>query len=156
MIISGILIGIVGTMGMDIWALVVKHFLRLPVADLAMLGRWAGHMPKGRYFHTPIAASDAIDHELAIGWSVHYLTGIAYGIAYLFIVQSMVGGTPSLLSALVFGVATLAAPWLIMQPALGLGIFASKAPKPWRTRLINLSMHLAFALAMYAGWTIVN
>lgn len=155
MVIFGILIGIAGTLGMDIWALVAKHVFRLPVADLAMVGRWAGHMPRGRYFHTPIAASDAIEHELAIGWCVHYVTGIAYGVFYLFSVRWIAGGTPSLFSALVFGLVTLAAPWFIMQPAFGLGILASKAPRPWRTRWINLSMHLAFALAMYAGWKIL-
>lgn len=156
MLVSGILIGIIATMGMDIWALVVKHLLRLPVADLAMVGRWAAHIPRGRYFHAPIAASDRVDHELAIGWCVHYVTGIVYGVLYLLIVQSIADGTPSLFSAIVFGLATLAAPWLILQPAFGFGLFASKTPKPWRTRFINVSMHLAFALAMYAGWKILD
>jgi len=156
MILTGILIGIIGTIGTDIWALVVRHGFRLPVADWAMVGRWAAHIPGGRYFHNPISASDPVAHELAIGWCVHYVTGIAYGVAYLVILQWTASGTPTLLSALIFGLATLAAPWIIMQPAFGLGFFASRTPKPWRTRLVNLSMHLVFALAMYAGWNIAK
>ena len=155
MITSGIVIGIIGTIGLDIWALVVKHALRLPATDWAMVGRWAAHIPRGRFFHSPIAASEPADHELPIGWCVHYVTGVAYGVAYLFIVASLADGTPTLFSAIVFGLVTLAAPWFIMQPALGLGLFASKSPNPWRTRFINISMHLAFAIAMYAGWKIL-
>ena len=152
MIMTGILIGIAGTIGTDLWALVIKHVFRLPVADWAMVGRWAAHVPRGRFFHTPISATEPVGNERTIGWCVHYATGILYGLVYLFIVQSLAGGAPTLFSAIVFGLATLAAPWLIMQPGLGLGLFASKTPNPWRTRVINISMHLVFALAMYAGW----
>lgn len=45
--IQGVLIGVIATVGMDIWATVVKHVFRLPTADWAMLGRWFGHMPQG-------------------------------------------------------------------------------------------------------------
>jgi len=152
MLLTGILIGIIGTIGLDIWALAVRRLFSLPATNWAMIGRWVAHIPRGRFFHSPIAASEEVDHELTIGWCVHYLTGVFYGVLYLFIVKLIPGGTPSLLSALIFGLATLAAPWLIMQPGLGLGFFASNTPNPWRTRLINVSMHLAFALAMYTGW----
>jgi hypothetical protein len=152
MLVTGILIGIIATIGMDIWALLVKHVLRLPVTDWAMIGRWVAYIPKGRYFHSPIASADKIGHELAIGWTVHYLTGVIYGVLYLFIVQEVLGYIPTIQSALIFGLATLAAPWLVMQPGLGLGLFASKAPKPWQVRLINISMHMVFAIALYFGW----
>jgi hypothetical protein len=156
MLVAGVLIGIVATIGMDVWALLVKYVLRQPITDWVMIGRWIAYIPKGQYFHSPIAASDKIPDELAIGWIVHYLTGMVYGVLYLFLVQTVFGGSPTIQSALLFGLATLAAPWLIMQPGLGLGVFASKAPKPWLIRLINTSMHLAFGSALYFGWHIVG
>jgi hypothetical protein len=154
-VFQGVLIGIIATLGMDIWAAIVKHVLRLPTADWALVGRWLGHMPRGVFIHRPIADSAAISNELAIGWVAHYVTGIVYGLAYLSIVQVLFSSGPTLTSALIFGLATLAAPWLIMQPSMGAGIFASGTPRPSVMRLINLSMHLVFGVSLYVAWLLI-
>ncbi len=44
--IQGVLIGVIATIGMDIWAAIAKYVLRFPTADWAMVGRWFGHMPR--------------------------------------------------------------------------------------------------------------
>lgn len=154
-VIQGILIGIIATIGMDIWAAVVKHVFRLPTANWAFVGRWFGHMPRGVFVHHRIADSAAIPNELAIGWVAHYLIGIVYSLAYLSIVAVYLSSTPTLTSALVFGLATLVAPWLIMQPAMGAGVFASRTPRPIVMRLISLSMHLVFGASLYVAWLLV-
>jgi hypothetical protein len=154
-VFQGVLIGIIATLGMDIWAAIVKHVLRLPTADWSLVGRWFGHMPRGVFVHRPIADSAAISNELAIGWVAHYVTGIVYGLAYLSIVQVLFSSGPTLTSALVFGLVTLAAPWLIMQPSMGAGIFASGTPRPSVMRLINLSMHLVFGMSLYVAWLLI-
>jgi hypothetical protein len=154
-VFQGVLIGIIATLGMDIWAAIVKHVLRLPTANWALVGRWFGHIPRGVFVHRSIADSAAIPNELAIGWVAHYVTGIVYGLAYLSIVQVLFSGGPRLTSALVFGLLTLAAPWLIMQPGMGAGIFASKTPRPNVMRLINLSMHLVFGASLYVAWLLI-
>jgi hypothetical protein len=141
---------------MDIWATIAKHILRLPTADWALVGRWFGHMPRGILAHNPIANSPVIPNELAIGWVAHYCTGLVYGAAYLWIVQSLLSTNPSLTSALVFGLVTLIAPWLIMQPSMGAGIFASKTPHPSLVRLVNLSMHVVFGACLYLAWFLVE
>ena len=56
---------------------------------------------------------------------------------------------PTLLPALVFGVVTVAMPWLVMQPSFGLGIAASKAPKPAQARLKSLMTHTVFGIGLY-------
>jgi hypothetical protein len=61
----------------------------------------------------------------------------------------------SLLSGLAFGVATVLAPWFILQPGLGLGFFASRAPNPNRTRLLNLLNHAVFGITLYAAWRLL-
>jgi hypothetical protein len=155
-VIEGALIGAIATVGMDIWAAVAKHLLHLPTSNWAMVGRWFGHMPRGTFVHRPISAAAPIPHELVIGWVGHYLTGIVYGLAYLYIVRALLSGGPSLGSALAFGLVTLAAPWLIMQPAMGVGVFAMRAPRPNVTRLVNLSMHVAFGVSLYVGWILVR
>ena len=141
---------------MDIWAAVAKYVFRLPTADWAMVGRWFGHMPRGVFVHRPIADSAAIPNELAIGWVAHYVTGLVYGLAYLYIVRVLFSGDPSLISALAFGVVTVAAPWFIMQPGMGAGVFATRTPRPGLMRLINLSMHIVFGISLYAGWILIQ
>lgn len=155
-LIQGILIGTIATIGLDIWAAIVKHVLRLPTADWALVGRWFGHMPRGVFVHSPIAESPAIRNELAIGWIAHYCTGVVYGVAYLGIVRVLLSSSPSLVSALIFGLVTLVAPWLIMQPGMGAGLFAAKTPRPGVVRLVNLSMHVVFGASLYAAWLLVN
>ena len=154
--IQGVLIGVIATIGMDIWAAVVKHMLRLPTADWAMVGRWFGHMPRGVFVHHPISESAPIPNELVIGWIGHYVTGIVYGLAYLCIVQVLLLTGPSLNSALVFGLITVVAPWFIMQPAMGAGVFATKTPRPGLMRLINLSMHAVFGVSLFVGWLLIQ
>lgn len=154
-IVHGFLIGIIATLCLDVWAAFVKHVLHLPTAHWGMVGRWVGHLPRGKFAHAAIAEAPAIPNELALGWITHYVTGIVYGVAYLVIVQGLLSREPTLLSALVFGLATVAAPWFILQPGLGAGVFASRTPNPARTRMINLSMHTVFGLSLYVGWLIV-
>lgn len=154
--IQGVLIGVIATIGMDIWAAVAKHVLRLPTADWAMVGRWFGHMPRGIFVHRPISESAPIPNELVIGWIGHYVTGIVYGLAYLYLVRFLQPTGPSLKSALVFGLITVVVPWFIMQPAMGAGVFATKTPRPGLIRLINLSMHAVFGVSLYIGWILIQ
>ena len=156
LLLDGVLIGVVATVCMDIWSVVAKHALRLPTAHWDLVGRWLGHMPRGVFVHRQIGDAEPVPNELAIGWIAHYTTGIVYGIAYLLIVQLVLSREPSLVSALAFGLVTLAAPWLVMQPAMGAGAFASKIPRPGIVRFVNLTMHTVFGVSLYLGWRLIQ
>jgi hypothetical protein len=52
---------------------------------------------------------------------------------------------------LLVGVATVAAPFLVMQPGMGAGIAASRTPRPGAARLQSLVTHTVFGLGLYAG-----
>jgi hypothetical protein len=52
---------------------------------------------------------------------------------------------------LLVGIATVLAPFLLMQPGMGLGVFARRAPHPWKARLHSLLMHAVFGLGLYAS-----
>jgi hypothetical protein len=56
--------------------------------------------------------------------------------------------TPTWLSACLFGMATLVAPWFILQPGMGVGVFAGFASNPYLTGGINISTHLIFGAAL--------
>ena len=47
------------------------------------------------------------------------------------------------------GLATVVAPWFVMQPAMGAGIAGSRTPDPRATRLRNLGTHAVYGLGLY-------
>jgi hypothetical protein len=56
---------------------------------------------------------------------------------------------PTLLPALLFGIGTVVFPFFIMQPSFGLGIAASRTPKPMPVRLKSLVTHTVFGVGLY-------
>ena len=143
-----LLIGVGATAVMDAWLLFLQR-LGVPTLNFAMIGRWAGHWRRGTWKHEAIAKAAPVRGELALGWFFHYATGIAFagllaGIAGMDWVHQ-----PTLLPALCLGMATVAAPWLVMQPAMGVGIASSRTPAPGKTRLRSLANHTVFGLGLY-------
>jgi hypothetical protein len=59
----GVLIGIGGSALIDVWSLVLRRAFHVPTLDYAMLGRWIGHFPQGRFFHQRIASADRVRGE---------------------------------------------------------------------------------------------
>jgi hypothetical protein len=55
----------------------------------------------------------------------------------------------SLRPALLVGIVTVAAPFLVMQPGMGAGIAASRTPKPAVARINSLLTHAIFGLGLY-------
>ncbi len=142
-------IGIGATVVMDLWGVVQKRAFNAPPLDYALVGRWIGHIAWGRFCHASITAARPIPGERALGWLAHYITGVAFA-AVLLALQGF-GWTrdPTLMPALLIGVISMAAPWLVMQPAFGFGIAASRTPQPsvawWR----SLVTHLVFGLGLF-------
>ncbi len=154
--VSVILIGIGATALMDLWGILRTHLLGISPLSYGLVGRWLLYMPKGRFRHTAIAASSPVEGELILGWVVHYAIGI--GFASLLVA---LGGAewlqqPSLGLALTIGIGTLAAPFLLMQPAMGAGIAASKTPNPSAARLQSLITHTLFGLGLYGSALGIN
>ena len=57
--------------------------------------------------------------------------------------------SPTLLPALAVGVCTVAAPLLVMQPAMGSGFAASRTPTPLKNCLRSLANHTVFGFGLY-------
>lgn len=146
-------VGIGATAFTDLWALARQRLFGTPRPDWGLVGRWFAHMPRGRFRHDAIAAAPAHAHELAIGWTMHYAIGIAYAALLLAIAGPEWGRHPTLCPALAVGLATVAAPFLLMQPGMGAGFFASRTPDPRVARMRTLVMHAMFGVGLYlAGW----
>jgi hypothetical protein len=153
--VDALLIGIGATAFMDALVIVRTRLLGIPALDYALVGRWIGHMPEGQLSHQSIATAPAIAGERAIGWTAHYLIGILFAAALLLIWGAEWASRPSLGPALVVAVVALAAPFLLMQPAMGLGVAASRTPNPGKARLNSFAAHLAFGFGLYlSAWAL--
>jgi len=148
-----LLIGIVATALLDLLALARQRLFGTPRPDWGLVGRWFAHMPRGRFRHDAIAGAPAHPHELAIGWTLHYAIGVAYAALLLAIAGPEWGRHPTLCPALFVGLATVAAPFLLMQPGMGAGLAGRRTPDPWLTRRRALVTHALFGFSLYAaGW----
>lgn len=144
-----VVLGTGATVVMDAWALVQKKLLGLPAQDFRMVGRWIGHMFSGHFRHKKIAESRVIKGEAALGWVVHYITGIVFAGMFLALTGLQWLDHSTLLPALAFGLATVAFPFLIMQPAMGAGIASGATPDPWKRRGRSLIAHFSFGAGLY-------
>lgn len=134
---------------MDVWGVLRRKLFGVPVADYGLLGRWLAHLPRGQFFHDPIAATPPVRGEEAMGWIAHYLIGMAFAALLLAMVGLDWVHQPRLDPALLVGVGTVVAPYFVLQPAMGLGIAARRAPNPAMARLHSLATHAVFGLGLY-------
>jgi hypothetical protein len=152
------LIGIGATAVMDAWMFIMAR-VGVQSSNFALIGRWVGYMPSGQFAHASIAMAAPIESELTLGWLTHYAIGIAYAGALVVIMGFDWARQPTLLPALIFGVATVAAPLLVMQPAMGAGFASTKTPTPLRNCLRSTVNHAAFGVGLYVAaafiqWTL--
>jgi hypothetical protein len=148
---SILLIGTGATAATDLWAIARKRLLGIPAPNYGLVGRWIAHMPRGRFRHDSIAAAPPVGGERLVGWSAHYLIGIAFAAILPGIWGTAWIEHPTIGPALVVGIGTVAAPFLVMQPGMGAGIAASRTPRPASARLQSLLMHAVFGLGLYAS-----
>ena len=102
-----------------------------------------------RLYDEAIARAAPIRFEAIVGWTAHYLIGIAYaGLLPVFCGRDwFCAPTPA--PALAIGLGTVFAPFLLMQPGMGAGIAASRTPRPARARLHSVVNHLVFGAGLY-------
>jgi hypothetical protein len=149
-------IGIGATAAMDLWSVLLKRLLGIQPLDFGLVGRWIGYWPRGQFRHHSIAAAEMIRGERLIGWTAHYLTGIVFAGFLLVIWGSEWVRNPELGPALMVGVGSVAAPFLLLQPAMGMGIAASKSPRPGIARMRSLITHTVFGLGLYFSGLILE
>lgn len=148
-ILGAAAIGVGASVLMDVWNLILKRAIGIPSLSYCLLGRWLLHMPAGTFWHASIAAAPQKRFECPAGWLAHYSIGFAFALVFLALQPRNWLAHPTPLPALLYGIATVVFPLFIMQPALGLGIAASKTPKPHHARLKSLATHVVFGIGLY-------
>ncbi len=147
--LGAVVVGLGATLFMDVWALLLQRAFNIPPANYCLVGRWLRHMPEGTFMHASIAAASPKRSECTVGWIAHYVIGSMYALALVALVSGSWLARPTLLPAVLFGIGSVLVPYLIMQPSFGLGIAASKTPRPTQARLRSLMAHAAFGVGLY-------
>lgn len=149
---QSVVIGLFATFVIDVWAFLLLKLLKMPMPKWDMVGRWVLYLfMKGKLSHTPIGASSSLKHERLAGWIFHYFIGIVFASIYLHLVNSVFQSASALTVAIVFGWATISAPWFIMQPGMGMGIAGARTAAPTIVRIQSIMTHSIFGLSLYGA-----
>ncbi|CAM3732202.1 DUF2938 domain-containing protein [Bordetella tumulicola] len=149
-----VLMGIGATAVMDVWLIFMK-VLGVPTLSFALVGRWIGHLWRGKFAHASIGQASPIRGELTLGWIAHYAVGIAF--AWLLVCIQGVDWLhqPILMPAISVGAATVAVPLFVIQPAMGAGFASSKTPTPAKNCLRSVMTHTVFGLGLYLSAVLI-
>jgi hypothetical protein len=147
--LGAVAMGIGATLVMDLWNLFLKRTFSIPSLNYCLLGRWLRHMPGGTLRHASISAAPRKPLECTVGWIAHYTIGIAFALVFVVLATGAWLARPTVLPALLYGVATVVFPFFILQPSLGFGVAASRTPNPTQARLKSLVTHLVFGVGLY-------
>ncbi len=156
MLVGSILVGAGATVATDLWAIARRRVFGIAAPDYGLVGRWIAHMARGRFRHDRISGSAAVRGERWIGWITHYIVGIAFAAILLGIWGLAWLRNPTIGPALVVGIATVAAPYLIMQPGMGAGLAGSRTPRPSVARFQSLLTHTIFGFGLYASGRVIG
>lgn len=111
------------------------------------LGRWVGHMLRGRFTHEDITEAERIPHEAGIGMAAHYAIGLALGASYALLLRVPQPRQSSLPRATAYGLATTVFPWFWMFPARGQGVMGLR-DGDLRVPAFALCTHVAYGLGL--------
>ncbi len=142
-------IGSGATAAIDLWNLALRRLAGIPSLDYCLLGRWVTHLPRGVVRHRSIAAAAPRRFECVTGWVSHYGIGIALAAAFIAAMGDAWLVAPALAPAIGFGLLTVAFPFLVLQPAIGLGVASSAARDPMAARLKSLATHTVYGAGLY-------
>jgi hypothetical protein len=144
-------VGLGATFVMDAIAIVLKRAFNVPLPNMCLVGRWVRYMPEGVFMHDSIAKAPPKSAECIVGWIAHYVIGAIFAMVLVLLVSPAWLRQPTLLPPLIFGVVTVAIPFLVMHPSFGMGIAASKTPDPLQARLRSVVNHAIFGLGLYVS-----
>ena len=112
-----------------------------------VIGRWVTDSVRGRWRHGNITREPARRGELALGLLTHYLTGIVLTQVYL-LPPRRGTGRRRFLGATAFGIATAVAPFFVLFPSIGYGLFGYRSGDAARVIPITLIGHTAFGVGI--------
>jgi uncharacterized membrane protein YeaQ/YmgE (transglycosylase-associated protein family) len=153
--IAGLVVGVLGTVAMDLGNLLFARAGLISKIDVGMIGRMAAGWTRGRFRYRHPGELETLPNEKVYGYATHYAIGVVFAVPFVIGWSALVGGSPSPGWAVVYGVATTLASWLFVYPSMGLGAFGRRSPDGLTAFLSHLANHFFFGLGMAAGVALV-
>lgn len=141
-------VGIGATVVMDVWLICLRR-VGVPSLNFSFIGRWVGHLFRGKLTHAAIGKAESIPGESALGWFTHYAVGVAFAALLVAVEGASWLRSPTLLPAIAVGAFTVLVPLCVMQPSMGAGFASSKTSAPLKNCLRSLANHTVFGLGLY-------
>ena len=150
-VIVGIVVGVSGTIAMDLLNLLFARIGIILKIDVAMIGRMAAGWTRWRFRYRHPNEMEHVTNETFLGYVAHYGIGVSLAIPFVFGWALLIGGDASPIWALAYGVATTAASWLFVYPCMGFGAFGVRAPEGAKAIFSPLANHLFYGVGLAAG-----
>jgi len=151
LVIAGVVVGLMGTLAMDAGNLLIAKAGCITKIDVGTIGRMAAGWTKGRLRYGHPSEMEEVPNEMLLGYATHIGIGVGFAVPYLLAWTLFIGGTPSPVWTIAYGVATTAASWFFVYPNMGLGAFGRRSPEGLKASISPLVNHLFFGLGMAAG-----
>ncbi|WP_409420092.1 DUF2938 family protein [Pseudaeromonas sp. ZJS20] len=144
--------GVLSTVALDIWVILVERVTGLPPTNWGMVGRWLTGLRAGHWVLRGDDPSAPSVGERALGWGFHYLVGMGYAVLILLCWGTAFVQAPTALPVFIIGVvvSTLAG-LMILMPGLGAGFMGAKLPNQGAMLVYLLVAHGVYALALYGA-----
>jgi hypothetical protein len=146
----GALAGFLSTMVMDMTHGVARKTGITVGLEPQLMGRWFQGLARMRLMHDDIRETASAPGELPTAMGMHFLIGITFGMMWSLIAHQIAASDARFFGGILFGIATNAAPALLMWPAMGFGLFGSRGPADKKLRVTSAVNHLMFGVALGA------
>ncbi len=147
-VLTGIFIGILGTIVMDIGNVLLAKPGLIGRIDLRILGRMAAGWTRGRFIYGNPQDMRPVTREKLLGVLTHYGIGMGLSLAYVLGWELLTDKPLSATWTLIYGVGTTVASHFLVYPFMGLGVFGLKSPDGMRNMVSSLANHLFFGIGM--------
>ena len=148
-ILFGIVVGIAGTVTMDVLSGASRKIGLTVGAKGQWVGRWYLGMIRGQFVHSTIAVAPEQKGEGRAAQIGHYIIGIVLAVFYVAGTRWLGVSPGSLLVALGYGLATCVFPWFLVYPGLGFGVFGTKGPPDLKLFTTSLINHLFYGFGLW-------
>ena len=145
---TGIFIGVLGTLVMDLGNLLLARSGMIARIDMRILGRMAAGWMAGRFVYGHPDEMKPVSHERLLGLLTHYCIGIGLSMMFVLLWGLFIGGPLSAIWILVYGIGTTAASHFLVYPSMGCGVFGLKSPDGFRSTYSSLANHFFFGAGM--------
>ncbi len=148
LIVTGVVAGVLGTLVMDSLNHLFARTGMVSKIDVEMIGRMCAGWARGRFRYRYPGEMEQVASEMLYGYLTHYTIGVGLAFTYVLGWDLLVGGPASAVWALAYGVATTAASYFFVFPAMGLGVFGRRSPDGIRSPLSSLANHLFYGVGI--------